>query len=95
MLGRQQEATLRSEFPRQAKFPGFHPTCARRHRQPAPMLPAPGSLRRSDQPRPPPATERQRPQPPANPQPRTKFSRQRDRPGEKAKLSQLGSGAAN
>jgi hypothetical protein len=36
------------------------------------------------------ATERQRPAPAGNPQPRTKFSGQRDRPGEKAKLAQLG-----
>jgi len=33
------------------------------------------------------ATERQRPAPPNKPQPRTKFSGQRDRPGEKANLS--------
>ncbi len=37
---RQQEATLRSGSPRQAKLPGSHPTCARRHGQPAPILPA-------------------------------------------------------
>jgi hypothetical protein len=33
--------TLRS--PRQANFPGSHPTCARRHRQPAPIVPAPAT----------------------------------------------------
>jgi DNA-binding XRE family transcriptional regulator len=45
---------------------------------------------RTKQPRPPArATERQRPAPPDNPQPHAKFSGERDRPGEKAKLSQL------
>ena len=36
------------------------------------------------------ATKRQRPPPATSPQPRTKFSGQRDRPGEKANLSQVG-----
>ena len=47
---RQQEATLRSGSPRQAKLPGSRPTCARRHRQPRAHPPSPALPRGPDQP---------------------------------------------
>lgn len=80
---RQQEAIFRSESPRQAKLPGSYPTCARRHGQPAFILPPSRDGRNSQLPCR--ATERQRPSPAGNPQRRTKFSGQRDRAARRLK----------
>jgi hypothetical protein len=89
VLDRRQEATLKVKVPAPGLETGSHPKETRRHGQPAPIVAAPPGPRRPVSPAGPHpagnrATERQRPAPGNHPQPRTKFSGQRDRPGDQA-----------
>jgi hypothetical protein len=68
---------------------GSHPTCARRHGQPALILPAQAHHDGQISPHRPSRHKAAATPPARSPQPRTKFSGQRDRPGEKAKLIKL------
>jgi hypothetical protein len=85
VLDRRQEATLKVKVPAPGLETGSHPKVARRHGQPAPIVAAAPSPRRTisaqgaNR-----ATERQRPAPGNHPQPRAEYSGQRDRRGDQA-----------